>query len=586
VLTEPAARLRDWALFATAALLPAVALGALSLRAVGNESAAVEREAKLSLEASAERVARSIPAELDAAAARATRDSAALARTAPPFAEPVVLDADRTPRGATAGIALPPVDPACAARLSTLAAARQAELRRAQRADVLATCAEAVTAAGRWIYPLVVVEGFSATDGAPFAAWLEAHGGRLSTVERAAVAEDARSLTLDDATRARVAAALSVAPAGVSSLPALLREPEVAEALRRGPQADGLVRWRARGSLGALRTVDGGGLAGFVVHRGSLDAGLARGWPALPADQRGRIVSQASAAPAPFVATRAITTELSLAVGLADGGVLARRTRRSRLMLGVAGLVATVGAFAVAAVLFARMRAARRASALRTDFVAAVSHELRTPIASVRMLAELLEENRVEDGERDEVHRALAAEARRLGGTVDRLLGFARMESGKRAVLRERLAVAPVVESSIAVFEARHPEHPVVRELDPSIEASIDPAEIRLAVDNLLANAHKYAPDGAPYVVRLSDDGREIDISVEDHGPGIARRDHARIFEPFERADDRLSEATEGTGIGLSLVRNVARAHGGDARVDSEPGRGARFHLTLARGDA
>src|SRR6185369_7159081 len=98
----------------------------------------------------------------------------------------------------------------------------------------------------------------------------------------------------------------------------------------------------------------------------------------------------------------------------ADPGAVARRATRSRRILGALGAFATVGAFALAALLFARMRAARRSSELRTDFVAAVSHELRTPIASMRMLSELLEEGRVEAAEQREVFEALAREARRL----------------------------------------------------------------------------------------------------------------------------------------------------------------------------
>jgi signal transduction histidine kinase len=81
-------------------------------------------------------------------------------------------------------------------------------------------------------------------------------------------------------------------------------------------------------------------------------------------------------------------------------------------------------------------------------------------------------------------------------------------------------------------------------------------------------------------------EGGGVAITVKDRGPGIARRDQGRIFEPFERADDRLSRATEGSGIGLSLVQHVARAHGGRASVESEPGKGAAFTLWIPAGTA
>jgi two-component system phosphate regulon sensor histidine kinase PhoR len=82
--------------------------------------------------------------------------------------------------------------------------------------------------------------------------------------------------------------------------------------------------------------------------------------------------------------------------------------------------------------------------------------------------------------------------------------------------------------------------------------------------------------------VRLTGDHRRVTLSVRDHGPGITRGDQKRIFQPFERADDRLSAATEGSGIGLSLVQHVARSHGGRAWVDSSPGKGATFVIEIA----
>jgi len=104
-----------------------------------------------------------------------------------------------------------------------------------------------------------------------------------------------------------------------------------------------------------------------------------------------------------------------------------------------------------------------------------------------------------------------------------------------------------------------------------------------MAIDNLLSNALKYAPEGTPYQVLAWADDTEVRIAVRDHGPGIAPKDRQRIFEPFVRADDRLSQATEGSGIGLSLVRHVARAHGGRAWVESTAGAGATFIIALPR---
>jgi len=345
------------------------------------------------------------------------------------------------------------------------------------------------------------------------------------------------------------------------------------------------VTWRAGASVGVLRRLDDGRLAGFVVDEGS----IARASPALPPGMRAVVVAGpparaelAKGREDGIEAVAVVAPELVLRIVPTDPGAVARRASRSRALLGALGASATIAAFALAALLFARMRAARRSSALRTDFVAAVSHELRTPIASVRMLAELLEEGRVEIGEEREVFEALAREARRLGETVERLLGFSRMAAGRYVLDRAPARVAEVVAASIDTFEERHPDlPPVERAFEDDAVADVDAGQIRLAVDNLLANARKYAPGGAPYRVSVEREGDGVAITVKDHGPGIARRDKDRIFEPFERADDRLSRATEGSGIGLSLVRHVARAHDGRASVESEPGRGAAFTIWI-----
>jgi signal transduction histidine kinase len=198
------------------------------------------------------------------------------------------------------------------------------------------------------------------------------------------------------------------------------------------------------------------------------------------------------------------------------------------------------------------------------------------------MLAELLEEGRVEPAEQGEVFEALARESRRLGETVDRLLGFSRMAAGRYVIERAEARVAEVVGVSVDTFEERHPDLPrVERALDGEAIAAVDAAQIRLAVDNLLANAAKYAPQGTPYRVSVQRLGGGVAVTVADRGPGVPRRDRRRIFEPFERADDRLSRATEGSGIGLSLVQHVARAHGGHASVAGEAGRGAAFTLWI-----
>lgn len=631
MLSDRSGRLRDLALFAAAALVPAAAVGVLGLRALSNEAAGARREVGLELAAAAAEMTRS----MDQARARAAEGlstleprgtteelTAAIARLAPPFAEPVLIaggqvisvgapEPPETPRGA------PSAPEGCEALAGALATPAVGGHREARR-EVLARCAEARGPTGRWIWPLVALDALDGRNeevqreevaGLPdaIAAWLEAHRGALEAPERRATTLEVEA-RLEGEARGRALATLAEPPRSAARRGALQRElakaPAVA-AIAAPPDARRFVTWRAGSSTAVMRAFGDargegrdGRLAGFVIHEGAIEGWLARDARAAPPGTVARLAhpgrassvdgsakgstSASVGAGAPPIATVEIAPELAIELSPADPEAVAQKAARGeRLLLGV-GAAATALAVALAAALFARMRAARRSSALRTDFVAAVSHELRTPIASVRMLAELLEEGRLAPEEHGEVFSALGREARRLGETVERLLGFSRALAGRAPAERAPQRVAPAVAASIDTFEERNPDAPrVVRELDPAIEARIDAGQIQLAVDNLLANARKYAPLGAPYRVSVARARRGVAIRVEDRGPGVARRDQRRIFEPFERADDRLSRATEGSGIGLSLVRHVARAHGGRARVDSKPGCGAVFTVWI-----
>jgi two-component system phosphate regulon sensor histidine kinase PhoR len=158
------------------------------------------------------------------------------------------------------------------------------------------------------------------------------------------------------------------------------------------------------------------------------------------------------------------------------------------------------------------------------------------------------------------------------------------MQAQRSPLVAEEQPIPELVRAAIDTFEERHPGVAVTRP-DAASEprAPADRAQLAMALDNLLSNALKYAPAGAPYEVLVQSDEDEVRIAVRDHGPGVAPKDRRRIFEPFERADNRLSQATEGSGIGLSLVRHVARAHGGRAWVESSEGRGATFFIAIPR---
>jgi two-component system sensor histidine kinase MprB len=203
--------------------------------------------------------------------------------------------------------------------------------------------------------------------------------------------------------------------------------------------------------------------------------------------------------------------------------------------------------------------------------VADASHELRTPLTSTRTNIDLLREGRLPA---DEAKRALddaAGELAALTTLVSDLVELARGEERKLRV--EDVQLDDLVGSAVERAKSRAPNATFVTSLSPTMVRA-DPVLLERAVLNLLDNAVKYSPPGAPIEVSV----REGEVVVADHGPGVADEDVARIFDRFYRS--AAARSKPGAGLGLAIVREAARAHGGDATVESSP-RGASFRLTL-----
>jgi signal transduction histidine kinase len=232
-----------------------------------------------------------------------------------------------------------------------------------------------------------------------------------------------------------------------------------------------------------------------------------------------------------------------------------------------------------------QLRRESELSALRTQFVSGVSHELRTPLAQIRMFAETLVLGRVRtDDERRRSLEIIDQEARRLTHLVENLLHFSRSE-------RQSVRVAPVptllgpcvrgmVESFTPLAETRRVR--LLTSLPDGIVASVDESALRQMLLNLLDNAVKYGPDGQTVTVGLDPVRNDrTRLWVQDQGPGVPPGDRERIWEQFWRLERDRGSAIAGTGIGLSVVRELATLHRGRVWVEGAPGGGARFVLEL-----
>ena len=214
-------------------------------------------------------------------------------------------------------------------------------------------------------------------------------------------------------------------------------------------------------------------------------------------------------------------------------------------------------------------------------FVADASHELRTPLTAIRGFAELHRQGAVSGEEKTkELIGRIEKESIRMGSLVEDLLLLARMDQSPQ-LAQDPVDLDHLINEVVASARAAGPDHPITISL-PDEENFLlgDSTRIHQAVANLLANARTHTPAGTAITVSVEHRPNEIAITVADKGPGLTQEDQERIFERFYRADSsRARTKGEGSGLGLSIVDAVMKAHGGSVTVSSELGQGAVFTL-------
>jgi two-component system phosphate regulon sensor histidine kinase PhoR len=222
---------------------------------------------------------------------------------------------------------------------------------------------------------------------------------------------------------------------------------------------------------------------------------------------------------------------------------------------------------------------------LKSDFIATVSHELKTPLSLIKMFGELLSTDRVPSAEkRRQYLDIIVRESERLTALIENVLDFARVERGRASYEFAEGSLPEVIARGVELFRYRVDlQGPaLVATLDAAVPAvRLDERAVQLALFNLLDNAVKYARDTPEVQVRVRREGPNAVLEVEDQGPGIDPEDARRIFERFYRGRQGREGNARGSGIGLALVKHIARAHGGDVTVHPGPEGGALFRVTL-----
>ncbi len=238
----------------------------------------------------------------------------------------------------------------------------------------------------------------------------------------------------------------------------------------------------------------------------------------------------------------------------------------------------------VAFLLYATMTE-RRLNALKSEFIANVSHELKTPLSVIRMFAEMLLTERVSSAEKQKQYlEMICRESERLGGLIENVLDFAALERGKQKFEPQDADLGAIVTRGVETVRHRLESTEVRLLVPPNVpRVVVDEDAILLALINLLDNAAKYG-EGTPIDVSISLERRELMITVRDRGPGIPKEDARRVFDRFYRVP-RHGQPVRGSGIGLSLVKHVAEAHGGRAFTNNASDGGAivGFSVPLQR---
>ena len=221
----------------------------------------------------------------------------------------------------------------------------------------------------------------------------------------------------------------------------------------------------------------------------------------------------------------------------------------------------------------------------KTSFVSNVSHELKTPLTTIRMYAEMLEEQEQLPGERRQRYLGvIGSEARRLTRLVNNLLDFSRLEQGRKQYHLQKTDLTELMTRTLA-------GHPILQTGSPlklsceqptvPVQVTTDSDAIEQVLLNLVDNALKYAAEGQELTISLTTGEQQACIKVADRGPGITLQPAEKIFSMFQRGDDSLTTRHQGCGLGLSIARQLMRDLGGELSYQSRPGGGSMFIMTL-----
>ncbi|MEE9190441.1 MAG: HAMP domain-containing sensor histidine kinase, partial [Candidatus Neomarinimicrobiota bacterium] len=272
----------------------------------------------------------------------------------------------------------------------------------------------------------------------------------------------------------------------------------------------------------------------------------------------------------------------NIIVELSDPNVITAYVLRTTWIYGIA-LVLLSGAIVLGVFLVIKdFTRERHMSQMRSDFVSSVTHELKTPLTSIHMFAESILMNRVKNAkDRREYLQIIMNETARLKRLINNVLDFSKLEEGKIQLHLRELDLSKLVESAVKDLDywIREKNSKINKHIEKGIYANVDEDALIQAIINLLSNAIRYSGDKQEIWLRMSQNEEFILIEVEDQGVGISKDQQKKIFEKFYRIDKGDKPGVTGTGLGLTVTKEIVEAHGGTITVKSTINRGSTFTI-------
>jgi signal transduction histidine kinase len=223
------------------------------------------------------------------------------------------------------------------------------------------------------------------------------------------------------------------------------------------------------------------------------------------------------------------------------------------------------------------------ANAEKNRYLGIAAHDLRNPLSSIRGLSQLLMEHAVEPPQQDEFHQTINRTSDEMLGLVNDLLDVSVIESGRLDLRRTAVDTGKLVRQRVELLEpyARSKKIEIALDASGAPPANIDAARFGQVIDNLISNAIKFSPLETRVTVTLHPGDGSFVFSVQDQGPGIAEAERKLLFQSFQKLSARPTGGEKSTGLGLAIVKKIVDAHGGSIAVDSTPGSGTKFTVTV-----